>query len=384
MNKTDINIDLINKLKKGNLFFENQSLNSDDYSKTDWVIISDYNDRIVFVNQCLIDFMNTNGFAKNLIGENISSVFPFITEEDLIENKKMLTEKNELIFEKEYNVFEKKLQMHNRIIPVINNGKLIQMIIIINELANNNQENNKTGHTQESEKELNSMKSNFLSVVSHEFRTPLAGILSSTQLLQKYYQKWETEKNEKYLNQIVESVNYVTNILDHLSVIETDANNTITLKPVSVDISEFLEAIINENKMLFNTEVNIHKSFNLQEREHYIDKNLIRYIIGNILNNAIKFTQQSNEIFFSVDDNSQNLIFIITDFGIGIPSGEQTYIFEPFYRASNTENIKGTGFGLSIVKRMIDLYNGKIFIKSQINKGTSITIILPKIEKEKE
>lgn len=384
MNKTDTNIDLINKLKKGNLFFENQSLNSDDYSKTDWVIISDYNDRIVFVNQCLIDFMNTNGFAKNLIGENISSVFPFITEEDLIENKKMLTEKNELIFEKEYNVFEKKLQMHNRIIPVINNGKLIQMIIIINELANNNQENNKTGHTQESEKELNSMKSNFLSVVSHEFRTPLAGILSSTQLLQKYYQKWETEKNEKYLNQIVESVNYVTNILDHLSVIETDANNTITLKPVSVDISEFLEAIINENKMLFNTEVNIHKSFNLQEREHYIDKNLIRYIIGNILNNAIKFTQQSNEIFFSVDDNSQNLIFIITDFGIGIPSGEQTYIFEPFYRASNTENIKGTGFGLSIVKRMIDLYNGKIFIKSQINKGTSITIILPKIEKEKE
>ena len=384
MNKTDTNIDLINKLKKGNLFFENQSLNSDDYSKTDWVIISDYNDRIVFVNQCLIDFMNTNGFAKNIIGEKISSVFPFITEEDLIENKKMLTEKNELIFEKEYNVFEKKLQMHNRIIPVINNGKLIQMIIIINELANNNQENNKTGHTQESEKELNSMKSNFLSVVSHEFRTPLAGILSSTQLLQKYYQKWETEKNEKYLNQIVESVNYVTNILDHLSVIETDANNTITLKPVSVDISEFLEAIINENKMLFNTEVNIHKSFNLQEREHYIDKNLIRYIIGNILNNAIKFTQQSNEIFFSVDDNSQNLIFIITDFGIGIPSGEQTYIFEPFYRASNTENIKGTGFGLSIVKRMIDLYNGKIFIKSQLNKGTSITIILPKIEKEKE
>ncbi len=383
MNKTDTNIDLINKLKKGNLFFENQSLNSDDYSKTDWVIISDYNDRIVFVNQCLIDFMNTNGFAKNIIGEKISSVFPFITEEDLIENKKMLTEKNELIFEKEYNVFEKKLQMHNRIIPVINNGKLIQMIIIINELANNNQENNKTGHTQESEKELNSMKSNFLSVVSHEFRTPLAGILSSTQLLQKYYQKWETEKNEKYLNQIVESVNYVTNILDHLSVIETDANNTITLKPVSVDISEFLEAIINENKMLFNTEVNIHKSFNLQEREHYIDKNLIRYIIGNILNNAIKFTQQSNEIFFSVDDNSQNLIFIITDFGIGIPSGEQTYIFEPFYRASNTENIKGTGFGLSIVKRMIDLYNGKIFIKSQLNKGTSITIILPKIEKEK-
>ena len=384
MNKTDINIDLINKLKKGTLFFENQSLNSDDYSKTDWVIISDYNDRIVFVNQCLIDFMNTNGFAKNLIGENISSVFPFITEEELIENKKMLTEKNELIFEKEYNVFEKKLQTHNRIFPVINNGKLIQMIIIINELANNNLENNKTGHTQESEKELNSMKSNFLSVVSHEFRTPLAGILSSTQLLQKYYQKWETEKNEKYLNQIVESVNYVTNILDHLSVIETDANNTITLKPVSVDISEFLEAIINENKMLFNTEVNIHKSFNLQEREHYIDKNLIRYIIGNILNNAIKFTQQPSEIFFSVDDNSQNLIFIITDFGIGIPSGEQTYIFEPFYRASNAENIKGTGFGLSVVKRMIDLYNGKIFVKSQLNKGTSITIILPKIEKEKE
>ena len=384
MNKTDTNIDLINKLKKGNLFFENQSLNSDDYSKTDWVIISDYNDRIVFVNQCLIDFMNTNGFAKNIIGEKISSVFPFITEEDLIENKKMLTEKNELIFEKEYNVFEKKLQTHNRIFPVINNGKLIQMIIIINELANNNLENNKTGHTQESEKELNSMKSNFLSVVSHEFRTPLAGILSSTQLLQKYYQKWETEKNEKYLNQIVESVNYVTNILDHLSVIENDTNNTITIKPVSVDISEFLETIINENKMLFNTEVNIHKSFNLQEREHYIDKNLIRYIIGNILNNAIKFTQQSNEIFFSVDDNSQNLIFIITDFGIGIPSGEQTYIFEPFYRASNAENIKGTGFGLSVVKRMIDLYNGKIFVKSQLNKGTSITIILPKIEKEKE
>jgi len=384
MNKTDINIALINKLKKGNLFFEKQTFDSGDYSKTDWVIITDSYDRIVFVNKCLIDLMNTKGDIENIIGEKMTNVFPFITEDDLAEYKKKVTEKNDLAFEKEYKIFEKKYHTHNRIIPVINNGKLIQLITIITDLSGFQQENKKIEHTQENEKELNSMKSNFLSVVSHEFRTPLAGILSSTQLLQKYYQKWETEKNEKYLNQIVDSVNYVTNILDHLSVIDNDSNNTISLKPVSVDITEFLESIITENKLLFNTEISIHKSFNLQETEHYIDKNLIRYIIGNILNNAIKFTQQPSEIFFSVDDNSQNLIFIITDFGIGIPSGEQTYIFEPFYRASNAENIKGTGFGLSVVKRMIDLYNGKIFVKSQLNKGTSITIILPKIEKEKE
>ena len=384
MNKTDINIALINKLKKGNLFFEKQTFDSGDYSKTDWVIITDSYDRIVFVNKCLIDLMNTKGDIENIIGEKMTNVFPFITEDDLAEYKKKVTEKNDLAFEKEYKIFEKKYHTHNRIIPVINNGKLIQLITIITDLSGFQQENKKIENTQKNEKELNSMKSNFLSVVSHEFRTPLAGILSSTQLLQKYYQKWETEKNEKYLNQIVDSVNYVTNILDHLSVIDNDSNNTISLKPVSVDITEFLESIITENKLLFNTEISIHKSFNLQETEHYIDKNLIRYIIGNILNNAIKFTQQPSEIFFSVDDNSQNLIFIITDFGIGIPSGEQTYIFEPFYRASNAENIKGTGFGLSVVKRMIDLYNGKIFVKSQLNKGTSITIILPKIEKEKE
>ena len=231
----------------------------------------------------------------------------------------------------------------------------------------------------EREKELNALKSQFISTVSHEFRTPLAVMLSSVQLLQLCYDKWDNEKREKVFDRIFDSIKYTKSMLDSISLIDREESGKITLKPSLFNLREILIDIADENKHVHGVNFNIDTKFKLSKSEYYFDKEIIRHIFGNVLSNAIKYSGNSRTVNFHVSENADEITFKIIDFGIGIPEKEKKSIFEPFQRASNVDNIQGTGFGLSIVKRFVEMHNGKVEIKSEVNKGTTVTIKLPLI-----
>jgi len=223
------------------------------------------------------------------------------------------------------------------------------------------------------EKELGDLKSRFVSMASHEFRTPLSTILSSASLLAKYTESQEQEKRDKHINRIKSSVNNLLDILNEFLSIGRIEDGKILTRYTRFNVQEFVENICNEIRGIAKKEqqfVYIHTG----KQEIELDDSLLRNIIFNLMSNAIKFT--SDDGIIEVFSSMKNDIFTITikDNGIGISEEDQQHLFERFFRASNATNIQGTGLGLHIVAKYAELMNGTISFASELEKGTSITI----------
>lgn len=232
------------------------------------------------------------------------------------------------------------------------------------------------------EKELNILKSQFISTVSHEFRTPLAGILSTAQLIKLNYGKWDEEKRETMFKRIFDAVFQTKTLLDSVSIINKDEGNKIKLKPVLLNFKELLLTIIDENKQVYGLDFRVNISFELERTEYLFDAEAIRHVFGNIISNAMKYSDKRNEIVFKVFEDFRWVNVEITDFGLGISPEDIKQLFKPFYRGKNVDNIHGTGFGLAIVERFVDMLDGKIEITSEVNKGTKVLVQLPNIKFE--
>ena len=223
------------------------------------------------------------------------------------------------------------------------------------------------------EKELGDLKSRFVSMASHEFRTPLSTILSSASLLAKYTESQYQEKRDKHINRIKSSVNNLLDILNEFLSIGRIEDGKILTRYTRFNVQEFVENICNEIRGIAKKEqqfVYIHTG----KQEIELDDSLLRNIIFNLMSNAIKFT--SDDGIIEVFSSMKNDIFTITikDNGIGISEEDQQHLFERFFRASNATNIQGTGLGLHIVAKYAELMNGTISFASELEKGTSITI----------
>ncbi len=230
----------------------------------------------------------------------------------------------------------------------------------------------------EKERELNTLKTRFISTVSHEFRTPLAGIQSSASLIEKYGNLWPQDKQEKLFRQIYESVKHMTNMLEGVSFIGKDHSGKLEIKPKIFDFEEILYDIIEEVKSFFKGKTIINHHSKSKIGTILMDTTLLRHILTNVLSNAVKYSLEKNPVEIITDNiEDKNMLIRVKDDGIGIPKEELKLIFESFHRASNVGNIKGTGLGMAIIKRSVDLCNGTIQIKSQINKGTIVSISLP-------
>ncbi|MEP6676132.1 MAG: PAS domain-containing sensor histidine kinase [Ferruginibacter sp.] len=226
------------------------------------------------------------------------------------------------------------------------------------------------------EKELNELKSRFVSMASHEFRTPLSTILSSASLLAKYTETTEQEKRNKHIDRIKSSVNNLTDILDEFLSIGKIEDGKITAHSNSFDVSECIQEICNE--MFSHTKKGqqikyVHKG----EVTVLLDVSLLRNVIINLLSNAIKFSSESSKIFVYTFVNEYEFVLKIKDSGIGISLEDQEHLFEMFFRASNATNIQGTGLGLHIVTKYVELMNGEIHFNSELEKGTEFIITLP-------
>lgn len=231
----------------------------------------------------------------------------------------------------------------------------------------------------EKEKELSEMKSRFVSMASHEFRTPLSTILSSTSLIDKHNQKDQAnDKITKHVHRIQNSVNNLTEILNDFLSLEKLEEGAIQPNLANIDIPTFAERMKDDMQSIAKEGQAIHYHHEGEQSHFYSDKQLLRNIINNLLSNAIKYSPASSMIHFQTRlDQGNGLQMTITDAGIGIPKEELDNMFTRFFRAKNALHYQGTGLGMNIVKKYVDLLNGVIDIDSEEGEGTTVYIQLP-------
>lgn len=257
-------------------------------------------------------------------------------------------------------------------------GELRSAIIVIvlrraNEIAKLNAE---MQIALDKEKELSVLKSHFVTMTSHEFRTPLTTILSSADILQKYSHNLPEERKFTHLQQIQTSVKHMTQLLDDLLLVGIATEGKLQFKPTLLDLIRFCQALVEELKL-------IHDSYTITFANQgncttaYIDEKLLRHILTNLLSNAIKYSFPGGTIHFELIYQTGEVIFHIQDHGIGIPQADQAQLFEAFHRASNVGTIFGTGLGLAIVKNSVDLHGGTIIVASEVGVGTTFTVMIP-------
>lgn len=226
----------------------------------------------------------------------------------------------------------------------------------------------------EKEKELNQLKTRFVSMASHEFRTPLTSVQLSASLIDRYADIPDSESIHKHIVKIKHSVSQLTGILnDFLSMEKLEEGNTLPqLK--EFNIVEFSEELIEEMQVLAKKNQNIIYQHTGIKSIVTLDPVLLKNSVINLVSNAIKYSGEDTLIEFNTECTKNELSITVKDNGIGIPEEEQKYLFEAFFRAHNTGDIPGTGLGLNIVKRYAELMGGEVLCKSGQNLGTSITL----------
>ena len=273
----------------------------------------------------------------------------------------------------------------------------------------------------EIEKELNQLKSQFISMASHEFRTPLTTILASAEALEHYGHKWNEEKKLTYLHRIQATVQHMTGLVNDILVIGKTESGNFDFNPAPLDLERFCRDMIEDIKLNIDSQYSL--NFVVQEAKQLITKKsidtsvlnkilqldsnhknlggndstllaqnqfpqeipelvsidgkLLQHILYNLLWNAVKYSPQGGQVYLKLSYLNNYAIFQIQDEGIGIPEAEQKYLFNSFYRAQNVADISGTGLGLTIVKNFVDLHRGKIFVESEVGVGSTFTFILP-------
>ncbi|MEP4534401.1 MAG: PAS domain-containing sensor histidine kinase [Cyclobacteriaceae bacterium] len=231
------------------------------------------------------------------------------------------------------------------------------------------------------ERELSEMKSRFVSMASHEFRTPLTTILSSTTLISKYTGGDQQDKRDKHLNRIQSSVKNLTEILNDFLSLEKLDSGALEIFWQKISLDTFVNNTLDELSSIQKQGQEI--KFSAKKLEEFVtDEKLLRNILINLTSNAIKYSPENTEIKIDANQDKSGLRIKVIDKGIGIPKQEQTHLFERFFRAKNAFNIQGTGLGLHIVKKYLTQLKGRIEVDSDQGKGTTITIFIPNGKEE--
>jgi len=229
----------------------------------------------------------------------------------------------------------------------------------------------------EKEKELNELKTRFISTASHEFRTPLTTIYSSVQLLEKYGKTWDEEMYDNQFKRIKEYVKYMTKIMDDVLTISRADAGKIKFEPHKLDLKKFCETLSNDIKVMLLKNQSLKFSYKPKRKEFNLDEKLLKYSLLNLLSNAIKYSPSGGKITFNVYFEKNIIVFEVEDQGIGIPEKDQKFLFDPFHRAQNVNEINGTGLGMSIVKRSVEMHGGSISFNSKENHGSKFLIQIP-------
>lgn len=327
----------------------------------------------VFINFKAAKDQHLPLLSKDFIGKTLHEVLPLEVAQPIMHCvERALVQNDTQIYE--YQLLLNN-QLHDYEARILVSAK-DEVIAIIRNITDRKQAERDIQQAFEKQKELSELKSRFVTMASHEFRTPLTTIFSSTELLQDYNHKFTEEKRIKHLQRIQVAVKHMTQLLNDVLLIGKVEAGKLDCNLVKLDIVQFCSDLVDEMQLTTNTHTII---FDHQGNctAAYLDEKLLRHILSNLLSNAIKYSPQGGTINFDLACELNQLIFQIKDRGIGIPIADQERLFDSFHRASNVGTISGTGLGLAIVKKSVDLHGGQITVASIVGVGTTFTVTLP-------
>jgi PAS domain S-box-containing protein len=236
--------------------------------------------------------------------------------------------------------------------------------------------------TLEREKELSRLKSNFVSMVSHEFRTPLGIIQSSAELLRDFFQKMQPSEREEQLESVIKNTRRMAGMMEEILVLSRLDAGKLEFQPTSLDLCAFCRRVVDEILSATNRRCSIELSLKPVPSRAQADERLLGHIFTNLLSNAVKYSEPGATVHFDLDRNGPDAVSIIRDQGVGIAEEDQQKLFTAFHRGANVGTRPGTGLGLLLVKRCAELHGGKVHLASKLGEGTTVTVRLPLFSKE--
>jgi PAS domain S-box-containing protein len=349
------------------------------------VVVTDPQGIIEWVNQAYIE---RSGFTqKELIGTDLSSYLP---DAQVIEKWRTCLQDKQ--------GFTSETRIHTRsgleystlmgVQPSVDDsGALVNFIVVETDISDLKKvesalrlSEQQLRNALEQERELSQMKTRFVTMTSHEFRTPLAIISTTYETLRDFYDRMDVDQRKKRFERISEQIHHLTRMLDDILMINRIQEGKLAINPEQFVLSDFMMRILDEFKAMGIAQTLVCERF--QEDVRVVaDKMLIRQVITNLLSNAIKYSPPQSTVYVCLEQDVEGIVLRVRDEGIGIPEADQQQMFEAFHRAQNVGNIKGTGLGLSIAKRAIDMHKGTISFSSATDKGTEFTVRLPTNQK---
>ena len=306
-------------------------------------------------------------YVKSFDGMLVVSFIIDITERKKKDNE--LREANELLKKTTFQLSKLNQDLEQKV-----QERTLELAEMIRKLTESKKE---VDMALEKERELNNLKSRFISTASHEFRTPLATIMSSVSLTGKYAESMDKNSMSKHIDRVKSSVNHLTDILNDFLSLDKLEEGAVMANPEYLGLNDLLVAITDEIKPIAKAGQRINFTGLLVNEQIFIDKRILKNIMFNLISNAIKYSNENTNIDIKLSRDGNTLTIEIKDQGIGIPLEDQAHIFERFYRANNIGNMQGTGLGLNIVKKYVEILKGDIQFKSIPEKGTKFTLKLP-------
>jgi len=256
-------------------------------------------------------------------------------------------------------------------------GALTGVVGTLHDITERKRMEQQTREALRRERELNRLKSSVVSMVSHEFRTPLSTIRSSAEMLGEFFDEWSPEKRKKYVDRIHRQIDRMSRLLgDVITTSKLDAEHDEP-NPVSLDLRRFQREVADEVRAHLGTDRAVSVEMHDVPDEIEVDPDLLHHIVSNLLSNALKYSPDETEVSVTWEVRGETLSVCVSDRGIGIPTSDQEHLFRAFFRAGNVGSAEGSGLGTTIVKRAVDVYGGTISVDSASGEGTTFRITLP-------
>ncbi|MCK6500128.1 MAG: HAMP domain-containing histidine kinase, partial [Nitrospira sp.] len=227
------------------------------------------------------------------------------------------------------------------------------------------------------ERELGALKSNFVSMVSHEFRTPLSIIMSSAGILSNYFDRLQPSERKEHLDSIQRGIRRMADMMEEVLLLARLDADRLQFHPVPLDLKAFARIIVDEVLSATDRRCQVEIAFDAFPDRIQGDENLLRHVFTNLLTNAIKYSEPGSTVRFNVCFEKDHAVCRIQDRGIGIPKEDLGWLFQAFHRGANVGRRQGTGLGLVIVKRCLDIHGGTIHLETEVGVGTTVTVRFP-------